>query len=133
MSGCASSHPEPTVHHYANGSQQMPPSNSFTPYSDVYQHQSSYSQPQTNFQYGFPNSMNYNPSPSYQYDSVANYFKNHPNFAHEYNTVADKENLQVVDAHNMLSTDFLADASVAKNSDSESSGQKSSGSSPPSA
>jgi hypothetical protein len=38
--------------------------------------------------------------------------------------VADKENLQVVDAHNMLSTDFLADASVAKNSDSELSGQK---------
>lgn len=130
MCGGASNHPEPTVHHYANGSQQMPPSNSLPPYSNVYHHQSSYPQSQSSFQPGYPNSSNYNSPSSYQYDSVANYFKNHPNFAHEYNTVADKENLQVLDAHNMLSADFLADASVGKNSDSESSGQKSSDSSP---
>ncbi|XP_048778990.2 homeobox protein caupolican-like isoform X2 [Ostrea edulis] len=129
-SASASSHPEPTVHHFANGSQLMPPPSSFTPYNTVYQNQQpSYSQPQSNFQHEYPNSMNYNPSPSYQYDSVTNYFKNHPNFAHEYSTVADKENLQV-DTHNMLSTDFLADGSVTKNSDSESTGQKSTDSSP---
>lgn len=132
MCGGASNQPEPTVHHYANGSQQMPPTSSLPPYNNVYhhqQHQSAYPQPQSNFQPGYPNSSNYSSS-SYQYDSVANYFKNHPNFAHEYNTVADKENLQVLDAHNMLSTDFLADASVGKHSDSESCGQKSSDSSP---
>ncbi|XP_061198137.1 Iroquois homeobox protein 5a-like [Saccostrea echinata] len=130
MGSSASNHPEPTVHHYANGSQQMPPSNSLPAYSNVYHHQSSYTQPHSNFQPGFPNASNYNSPPSYQYDSVANYFRNHPNFAHEYNTVADKENLQVLDAHNMLSADFLTDTSVGKNSDSESSGQKSSDSSP---
>lgn len=132
MCGGASNQPEPTVHHYANGSQQMPPTSSLPPYNNVYhhqQHQSAYPQPQSNFQPGYPNSSNYSSS-SYQYDSVANYFKNHPNFAHEYNTVADKENLQVLDAHNMLSTDFLTDASVGKHSDSESCGQKSSDSSP---
>ncbi|KAK3086634.1 hypothetical protein FSP39_021250 [Pinctada imbricata] len=68
--------------------------------------------------------------PNYGYDSVANYFKQHPQFAHEYNsTGSDKENIHLP-ATQMQQNGFLIDSLTGKSSDSDSSGQKSTDSSP---
>ena len=66
---------------------------------------------------------------NYAFDTVANYFKQHPEFAHEFNsTGSDKENH--LPANDIQQNELFTDSSAGKSSDSDSSGNKSTDSSP---